>query len=75
MKTREVPNAKPMSYWPTDCRSYFSASTGTAMERSRVPMRKWAIAIYLEIISMKLYRDISVSQPTACFMLHRIRKG
>ena len=44
---------------------------GTALERSRVPLRKWAIAIDLEItsfksvFSMKLHRDIGVSQPTA----------
>lgn len=81
VKTSKVPNAKPMPYWCTDCRSYFSVRTGTALERSQVPLRKWAIAIYLEITSlksissMKLHRDIGVSQPTAWFMLHRIREG
>ena len=79
--TSEVPNAKPMPYWCTRCRSYFSVRTGSALEKSRVPLRKWAIAIYLEITSlksvssMKLHRDIGVSQPTAWFMLHRIREG
>ena len=79
--TREVPNSKPMPYWCKDCRSYFSVRTGTALESSRVPLRKWAIAIYLEVTSlksvssMKLHRDIGVSQPTAWFMLHRIREG
>ena len=70
-----------MPYWCSDCRSYFSVRTGTALESSRVPLRKWAIAIYLEVTSlksvssMKLHRDIGVSQPTAWFMLHRIREG
>ena len=70
-----------MPYWCSDCRSYFSVRTGTALESSRVPLRKWAIAIYLEITSLKsvssikLHRDIGVSQPTAWFMLHRIREG
>ena len=79
--TSEVPNAKPMPYWCTTCRSYFSVRTGTALERSRVPLRKWAIAIYLEltslksISSMKLHRDIGVTQATAWFMLHRIREA
>ena len=79
-KTREVPNAKPMPYWCPDCRSYFSVRTGTALQRSKVPLRKWAIAIYLEltslksISSMKLHRDIEVTQSTAWFMLHRIRE-
>ena len=80
-RTREVPNAKPMPYWCTDCRSYFSVRTGTPMQNSRVPMRKWAIAIYLcltslkSVSSMKLHRDIGVSQATAWFMLHRIREA
>ena len=79
--TKTVPNANPMPYWCPSCRSYFSVRTGTALERSRVPLRKWAIAIYLEITSlksvssMKLHRDLGVSQPTAWFMLHRIREG
>ena len=68
-----------MPYWCPDCRSYFSVRTGTALERSKVPLRKWAFAIYLEITSlksvssMKLHRDIGVTQSTAWFMLHRIR--
>ena len=79
-RTREASHAK-MPYWCTDCRSYFSVKTGTAMQSSKVPLRKWAIAIYLcltslkSVSSMKLQRDIGVSQPTAWFMLHRIREA
>ena len=80
-RIREVPNAKPMPYWCTDCRKYFSVRTGTPMQNSRVPLRKWAIAIYLcltnlkSVSSMKLHRDIGVTQATAWFMLHRIRQA
>ena len=80
-RTGRVPNAKPMPYWCSDCRSYFSVRTGTAIARSNVPMRKWAIAIYLcltslkSVSSMKLHRDLDVSQKTAWFMLHRIREA
>ena len=79
-RTRVVPNAKPMPYHCPDCRSYFSVRTGTPMAHSKVPLRKWAIAIYLELTSlkslssMKLHRDIGVNQRTAWFMLHRIRE-
>ncbi len=72
---------KYMPYWCSDCRSYFSIRTGTAMANSKVPLHKWAIAIYLcltslkSVASMKLSRDIGVSQPTAWFMLHRIREA
>ena len=81
IETSTVPNQKPMPYWCADCRSYFSVRTGTALERSKVPLRKWAFAIYLEITSlksvssMKLHRDIGVTQSTAWFMLHRIRES
>ena len=79
--TRNVPSAKPMPYWCSDCRHYFSVRTGTAISHSKVPLRKWAVAIYLEmtslkgVSSMKLHRDLEVSQPTAWFMLHRIREA
>ena len=81
VNTREVPKAKPMPYWCSDCRHYFSVRTGTAIACSKVPIRKWVIAIYLcmtslkSVSSMKLRRDLKVSQKTAWFMLHRIREA
>lgn len=81
VETRAVPNAKPMPYWCSACRSYFSVKTGTAIAQSNVPLRKWVIAIYLcltslkSVSSMKLHRDINVTQKTAWFMLHRIREA
>ncbi len=80
VKTREVPNTKPMPYWCTDCRSYFSVKTGTVIEKSRLPLRKWVFAIYIcvthlkGVSSMKLHRDLKVTQKTAWFMLHRLRE-
>ena len=79
-RTREASHRR-MPYWCTDCRSYFSVRTGTPMARSKIPLQKWAIAIYLclmslkSVSSMKLHRDIGVSQPAAWFMLHRIREA
>ena len=81
LNTKETSNRKPMPYWCPDCRSYFSVRTGTALAHTKIALRKWAIAIYLEltslksISSMKLHRDIGVSQPAAWFMLHRIRQA
>ena len=80
-RTKDVPNAKPMPYWCSDCRSYFSVRTGTAIARSNIPLRKWAIAIYLcltslkSVSSMKLHRDLDISQKSAWFMLHRLRQA
>ena len=70
-----------MPYRCSDCRGYFSIKTGTVMHKSHIPLRKWAIAIYLHLTSlkgvssMKLHRDIGVSQPAAWYMLQRIRKA
>ena len=76
-----VKSGKPMPYRCRDCRSYFSLKTGTAMEKSPLPLRVWGWAIFLEmtslkgVSSMKLHRDLGVTQKTAWFMLHRIREA
>ena len=70
-----------MPYRCSDCRGYFSVKTGTVMHKSHIPLRKWVFAIYLHLTSikgvssMKLHRDIGVSQPAAWFMLQRIREA
>ena len=80
-RTREVPNAKPMPYWCSDCRQYFSVKLGTVMEASNIPLRKWGIAFYQiltnlkGVSSMKLHRDLGIAQSSAWFLGHRIRKA
>ena len=70
-----------MPYRCRDCSNYFSVKTGTAIKSSKIGLRKWAIAIYLELTSlkgvssMKLHRDIGVTQKTAWYMLMRIREA
>jgi len=72
---------RSMPYRCRDCSSYFSVKTGTAIESSKIGLRKWAIAIYLELTSlkgvssMKLHRDLGVTQKTAWYMLMRIRES
>ncbi|MXW97144.1 MAG: IS1595 family transposase [Acidimicrobiaceae bacterium] len=72
---------RSMPYRCRDCSGYFSVKTGTAIESSKIGLRKWAIAIYLELTSlkgvssMKLHRDLGVTQKTAWYMLHRIRES
>ena len=64
-----------------DCKRYFSVKTGTALQSSKVPLLKWVFAIYLELTSlkgvssMKLHRDLEITQTRARYMLHRIREG
>ena len=72
---------RQFTFWCPDCKQRFSVRTGTVLEESRLPLRKWAIAIYLHLTSlkgvssMKLHRDINVTQKTAWFMLQRIREA
>ena len=76
-----VPNDKPMPYRCGDCRKYFYVRTGTAMECSNLPLRKWVIGLGLMatnlkgVSSKKLHRDLHVTQKTAWFMAHRIREA
>jgi transposase-like protein len=64
-----------------DCRRKFTVRNGTIFEDSKIPLRKWFIAIFLMtahkkgISSCQLARDIGVTQKTAWFMLHRIRNA
>ena len=52
-----------------------------ARMRRPLPLRKWAIAIYQmttslkSVSSMKLHRDIGITQSSAWHMLHRIREA
>lgn len=62
-----------------DCRKRFSIKVGTIFEDSKIPLVKWFMAIWMltshrkGIASTQLARDISVTQKTAWFMLHRLR--
>ena len=74
-------NRKPMPYYCGACRKYFSVRTGTPIEASNLGLQKWAIAFYLlstnlkGASSMKLHRDIEVTQKTAWHLAHRIRES
>ena len=78
--TTEAKHPK-MPYWCNGCRGYFSVKTGTPLANSKIPLRKWAIAIYLcmtnlkSVSSMKLHRDLNITQKNAWHMLHRIREA
>jgi transposase-like protein len=58
----------------------FNARIGTLFECSKIPLRKWFIAIYLitshkkGISSIQLSKDIKVTQKTAWFLNQRIRE-
>ena len=80
-ETLECAGTPPMPYWCPACKQHFSVRIGTILERSKVSFKQWAVAIYLHLTSlkgvssMKLHRDIGVTQKTAWFMLQRIREA
>ena len=80
-ETFENPASENRPYRCKACGQHFSVRLGTVMERSKISLQKWAIAIYMHLTSlkgvssMKLHRDIGVTQKTAWFMLQRIRKA
>ena len=80
INTYECKHAK-MPYRCRDCGKYFSVKTGSVMAGSPIPLLKWLYAIYLDttslkgVSSMKLHRDLGVTQKTAWFMQQRIREA
>lgn len=70
-----------MPYRCRDCRKRFSVKTGTVMQASNLGFQVWAIAIYLtltslkSVSSMKLHRDLNITQKSAWHLAHRLRKA
>src|SRR5688500_15082907 len=64
-----------------ECRKDFTCTTGTVMERSRIPLHKWLTAFYLMNASKKgisahqLHRTLDIGYEAAWFMCHRIREA
>lgn len=68
-----------MPFRCNSCKKQFSTKTGTVMHGSKVGFQNWVITLYLVttslkgVSSMKLHRDLGVSQKTAWHMMNRIR--
>ena len=68
-------------YQCNQCREQFTATVGTVMERSKIPLPKWLMAVYLLSASKKgmsahqLSRMLGVSYKSTWFMMHRIREA
>lgn len=68
-------------YKCSGCSGQFTLKIGTIFENSKVPLVKWFLAMYLISVNTRgcstrqLAREIGVTQKTAWFMSHRIRKA
>ncbi|HTW61262.1 MAG TPA: IS1595 family transposase [Terracidiphilus sp.] len=63
------------------CHKQFSVKTNSVFEDSPIPLDKWLTAIWLVVnckngvSSYEIHRGVGVTQKTAWFMLHRIRRA
>ena len=81
LNIQERTSRKPQPFRCRDCRKDFSVKVGTLMESSPLKLRVWLLAIYILTTnikgtsSLKLRRDLKVTQKTAWFLAHRIRES
>ncbi len=63
------------------CRKFFSVRTRTVMQASNLDYQVWATGIYLfctslkSVSSMKLRRDLDITQKSAWHLAHRLHKA
>ena len=72
---------RPGLYYCAECNGQFTVTVGTVMERSKIPLSKWLLAMHLMGASKKgmsalqLQRMLGVTYKTAWFLCHRIREA
>ena len=70
-----------MPYRCRGCKKFFSVKTGMMMEGSNIGYQAWLIAVYSlttnlkGVSSVKLHRDLEITQKSAWYMAHRIRES
>lgn len=75
----KVYNCKGNRYKCKNTGKYFNVRTGTIFDNTKIPLQKWFLALYVfsshkkGISSHQLAKDISVTQKSAWFLLHRLR--
>ena len=81
LNIQERKTRKPQPYRCRDCRRDFSVKTDSLMHSSPLGCQTWVFAIYLVttslkgVSSMKLHRDLKISQKSTWHLLHRIREN
>ena len=74
-------NRKPQPFRCKDCREHFSVRTKTVMAQSNLTLHQFLYTIYLMsthrkgISSLELARELGITQKSAWFLAHRIRKA
>jgi transposase-like protein len=72
---------RPGLFQCNDYREQFTITVGSVAERSKIPLNKWVLAIYLPSASKKgmssrqLHRMLGISYKSTWFLMHRIREA
>ncbi len=72
---------RPGLYYCNECKSQFTVTVGTVLERSKVPLTKWLMAAHMfnsgknGVSAHEIHRMLAVSYKTAWFMMHRLREA
>ena len=68
-------------YQCNECREQFTVTVGSVMERSKIPLNKWLMAMHLLGSSKKgmsahqIHRMLGITYQSAWFLCHRIREA
>ncbi len=68
-------------YQCNECREQFTVTVGSIMERSKIPLNKWLMAMHLMGASKKgmsahqIHRMLGITYQSAWFLCHRIREA
>jgi transposase-like protein len=72
---------RPGLFQCAECREQFTVTVGTVMERSKIALHKWVMAMHLLSASKKgmsahqLHRMLGITYQSAWFLAHRIREA
>jgi transposase-like protein len=72
---------RPGLFQCKECSEQFTVTVGTVYERSKIPLTKWLMAIFMLNAGKKgtsahqIHRQLGVTYKTAWFMCHRIRES
>jgi transposase-like protein len=72
---------RPGLYYCNECKSQFTVTVGTVLERSKIPLTKWLMAAHMfnagknGVSAHEIHRSLNVTYKTAWFMMHRLREA
>lgn len=72
---------RPGLFQCNQCREQFTVTVKTVFERSKIPLTKWLVALFLMTASKKgvsahqVHRMLGISYKSTWFMMHRLREA